>query len=281
MRALSGFTLLEISVVLIIIALIAGGVLMGRDMVASATIRAQISQMEKFQLATSQFHKKYGFLPGDIPDPQATSFGFIPRGGAQAGDGNGLLEGRGANPGYVLSPGENAVFWVDLSAAGLLDKKFNTARQILQGDDELPHLKRNLYFPKAKISPDSYVFTWSDMGKNFFNIGKLFALSEGLGKLGSGAESMTSAQAHAIDKKMDDGIPTMGKVLAIQLVKVPMWAGGVIPANTAVPLNIALAPGNPYLSCFDNGNIMGAPMHYTDISNKNQANTCSLAFRFQ
>ena len=88
------FTLIELSIVLVIIGLITGGILTGRDLIAAASVRAQVTQIEKFNAAASTFRTKYGFLPGDIPDPDATRFGFAARGtGAGKGDGNGVIRG--------------------------------------------------------------------------------------------------------------------------------------------------------------------------------------------
>ena len=88
----SGFTLIELSIVLVIIGLIVGGVLVGQDLIRAATVRAQISQIEKFNTAANTFFGKYGYLPGDIKDPEASNFGFAPRGPMPGeGDGNGLI----------------------------------------------------------------------------------------------------------------------------------------------------------------------------------------------
>src|ERR1700735_2969244 len=93
-----GFTLIELSIVLVIIGLIVGGVLVGQDLIRAADVRAQISQIEKYQTAVNTFRGKYGYLPGDIKDPDASSFGFQPRGPyAGEGDGNGILEGNENN----------------------------------------------------------------------------------------------------------------------------------------------------------------------------------------
>lgn len=47
MKNQSGFTLIELSIVLVIIGLIVGGVLVGRDLIKAAEVRAQVSQIEK------------------------------------------------------------------------------------------------------------------------------------------------------------------------------------------------------------------------------------------
>jgi len=121
-----GFTLIEMSVVLVIIGLIVGGILVGQNLVSAAAVRAQISQIDKYNSAVNTFYSKYQALPGDMPAAVANQFGFGARGQyAGEGDGNGAIEGlwnnqAGANFGGGQGFGETAMFWVDLSAAGLI-----------------------------------------------------------------------------------------------------------------------------------------------------------------
>src|ERR1700685_4029667 len=118
-----GFTLIEMSIVLVVIGLVVGGVLVGQDLIRAAYIRAQISQIEKFNTAVNTFYGKYQALPGDMNATTAVNFGFASRGQyAGEGDGNGLLESNccnasGDNYGMVEGTGETAMFWVDLSSA--------------------------------------------------------------------------------------------------------------------------------------------------------------------
>src|ERR1700751_5263987 len=89
-----GFTLIELSIVLVIIGLIVGGVLVGQDLIRAAEVRATISQIEKYKTAVNTFPGKYNATPGDMNASTATAFGFATRGtNAGQGDGNGVLEG--------------------------------------------------------------------------------------------------------------------------------------------------------------------------------------------
>ena len=94
-RPLKGFTLIELSIVLVVIGLIIGGILVGQDLIQAAETRSQITQIEKYNAAVNTFRLKYNCLPGDCLN--VTAFGFPPRGQyAGEGDGDGILEGVAA-----------------------------------------------------------------------------------------------------------------------------------------------------------------------------------------
>ena len=166
MKAKSGFTLIELSIVLVIIGLIIGGVLVGQDLISAAAIRAQIAQIEKYNTAVNTFRGKYDYLPGDIPDPYATQFGFVSRGQYQGmGDGNGVLEGvnlNGPNQHFwaLQGGGENAVFWEDLTSANLIEGSFSTASINSQPPTVVSGANLSLYFPAAKIGRENYIYAW-------------------------------------------------------------------------------------------------------------------------
>jgi prepilin-type N-terminal cleavage/methylation domain-containing protein len=122
----SGFTLIEMSIVLVIIGLIVGGVLVGQSLISAAAMRAQISQIEKYNQAANTFFGKYGYLPGDIPSGPAAQFGFAARGTIAdhlgEGDGDGLLEGNWsgvstASPANGLAQGTGETVLVEIEAA--------------------------------------------------------------------------------------------------------------------------------------------------------------------
>jgi len=159
-----GFTLIEASIVMVIIGLIIGGVVVGQDLISAAAVRSQISQIEKYQTAVRTFQGKYDYLPGDMPDPYASQFGFIARGtvpGSGDADGRILAIYPSSNSiGNVQAAGETAVFWRDLSQAGLIEGTFNTANATpLPGADvtltSTPAI--NSYLPEAKIGNANYV----------------------------------------------------------------------------------------------------------------------------
>ena len=155
-----GFTLIELSIVLVIIGLIVGGVLLGQSLISAAAVRAQVTQIEKFNTAANTFFQKFGYLPGDIPDPAASSFGFQARGQyAGEGDGNGLLQGvytdaSGQNYGTRMAAGETAMFWADLTVAHLIDGSFTVASTHTPWPSQITNTSSpgiNRYLPESKI----------------------------------------------------------------------------------------------------------------------------------
>src|ERR1035438_3595333 len=112
-RSERGFTLIEIAIVLVIIGLIVGGVLVGQNLINAAAVRAQISQIEKYNSAVNTFRGKYDALPGDISAAAAAQFGFVARSGTTGrGDGNGIVQGHNGNVAVGwYQVGETLLFW--------------------------------------------------------------------------------------------------------------------------------------------------------------------------
>ena len=108
-----GFTLVELSIVLIIIGLIVGGVLAGQSLIRSARLQNDIGKFNKLDGSINTFNLRYNGLPGDLAN--AASF-FT--GGAQPaqvtnGNGDGMVGcatlAVAADPNYVGSGATNAV----------------------------------------------------------------------------------------------------------------------------------------------------------------------------
>ena len=207
------------SIVLVIIGLIVGGVLVGQDLIAAARIRSQLSQIDKYNTAVITFRLKYNVLPGDMLPDQATAFGFFHRsGGYGDGDGDGYV--GDSHSGLV---GENVLFWTDLSAAGLIEGSFN------DNSDALVWAGTDAQFaaemPRAKIGNGNFIFVdgmyygfippvtsgWAILHMNGFQIIKTTYLVE---EVGSDA-GLTAVESYNMDQKVDDGLPLSGKVIAM------------------------------------------------------------------
>lgn len=118
----SGFTLVELSIVLIVIALLAATITVGKSLIQTAKIRSLISQMREIEIATNTFIENYGALPGDFADAQKVwGSSACPIASPQCpGNGDGQV-------GFILggNGGEMHTFFTQLGLADLIDKKYN------------------------------------------------------------------------------------------------------------------------------------------------------------
>ena len=99
-----------------IIGLIIGGILVGRDLVETSRYRAAVKEIEQFNSAVNAFRLKYNCLPGDCAN--ATDLGFVSStvcGAGPNGNGDGIID---LDAGSWIT--ENCYFFELLSQAGLI-----------------------------------------------------------------------------------------------------------------------------------------------------------------
>jgi prepilin-type N-terminal cleavage/methylation domain-containing protein len=269
----NGFTLIELSIVLVIIGLIVGGVLVGQNLISAAAVRAQISQIEKFNTATNTFYGKFRALPGDMDPSTAASFGLpvhlAPVYTVVSNDG--LIEGVDAGDGDIYGQGsyETGQFWLDLSSSA--------GGQLIQGS--FPQINNGCSaaigasnaascFPTAKLGSGNYIYVYT------YNNANWYGLASVIGNYNDNkpvfASAITVAQANSIDQKTDDGFPTTGNVKVADtwsLIGVGISYGTQVPASPT--------------SCYDNGNVNNAVIHYSLSQSGGAGVNCVLSFRFQ
>lgn len=82
-----GFSLLELAIALAVLAILAGGVLKGRELLNSARVQATMTDIANLETAISAFQARYSALPGDFVAAGAAGLSNT------GGNGNGLIEG--------------------------------------------------------------------------------------------------------------------------------------------------------------------------------------------
>ena len=117
-QAQSGFTLVEIAIVLVIIGLLLGGVLKGQELIENGRVKNAANDMNGIVAAYNSYLDRYRKVPGD-DGPLAT---LTARGtawaGMAAGNNNGILD---VNAGQTFTGGgEGATFFQHLRAAGFI-----------------------------------------------------------------------------------------------------------------------------------------------------------------
>jgi len=118
-RKQSGFTLVEIAIVLVVIGLLLGGILKGQQLINSARVRNLADQNSGVQAAYYGFVDRFRNLPGDMACAQAVTN----VGAAVSPDNCTTVVGGDANGRIDTIPEAGAV-WAHLSAAGFLTGTF-------------------------------------------------------------------------------------------------------------------------------------------------------------
>ena len=115
-----GFTLIEVAIVLVVVALLLGGVLKGRELMTGARARSLIQQQDEIKVAYFGFLDRYGALPGDYPQASASIAGITPTPACNNGNGDG--DGR-----IEAANNENRLVWEHLSRVGFLSSIYTCA----------------------------------------------------------------------------------------------------------------------------------------------------------
>lgn len=105
-----GFTLVELSIVIIIIGLIVGGVVGGQSLVRSAEVQSVIKDYTKYTTAAKAFKLEYDSLPGDFSEAED----YWGAGNTNNGDNN-----RKVNYGNEMT-----LFWQHMSLAEIIPGEF-------------------------------------------------------------------------------------------------------------------------------------------------------------
>jgi prepilin-type N-terminal cleavage/methylation domain-containing protein len=125
----AGFSLVELSIVLVILGLLVGGVLTGKSLIRAAELRSVTTDQQRFVAAAQIFREKYQAFPGDMTN--ATAFWgtaaacpgtyLQPSTDATTCNGN----GDGGVRGDTTGSNESFRFWQQLANAGLIEGQYS------------------------------------------------------------------------------------------------------------------------------------------------------------
>lgn len=175
-----GFSLLELAIALAVLAILAGGVLKGRELLNSARVQATLTDIANLETALSAFQARYSALPGDFIAASAAGLGDA------AGDGDGLIEGD-----------ESCAVFTHLQLAGFIQGSFTA------GSDEFGECTAQSNMENQ--FGGQYLLSTTIQGTNT----RENAITLQLG------DRIPVSQLAEIDRKIDDGNPLRG---AVQIV---------------------------------------------------------------
>ena len=187
MRKHSGVTLIELAVVLIVVGVLLGSLLKGREMITNAHVRKLLSQQEAIKSAYFGFYDRYRALPGDYSQAVANIAGVSGCGGN--GNGNGLIENAAGSPASV----EHILVWEHLSKAGFIVGRYNC-----NSTESLATTPSSLYGGRIQLAFDS-------------QYASLVPGSPGRHNLKTGSQISSEILAE-MDRKADDGSAARGSM---------------------------------------------------------------------
>ena len=215
------FSLVELSIVLVILGLLTGGVLTGQSLIRAAELRSVTTEFQKYQTAVMTFRDKYFAIPGDMKN--ATDFWGEANStpatcirtestDTKTCNGNGDGEIWLSTESY-----EPHRFWQHLANAGLIEGSYTGTYGASAADAIL-----GVNVPQGKLSNGGWYirteqaafsgsasFFDGDYGTRY-----IFGADGGTGNI-TQAAILSPEEAWNIDTKVDDGKPGRGKVRVI------------------------------------------------------------------
>ena len=214
-----GFTLVELAVVMIIIGLLIGGILKGQELITNARVTSSASQLEAMGAAFNGFRDQYNAMPGDMNNATAAGGGRLANcGGAAAivscanGDGNGVI---GANVGAApvaagAGAGEGTNFFGQLLAADYITGMDGTA--VLSFGNALPTAPIGGGFTAGDARTGTTGFTGGAAGE--LRPAPHVVLTGTTAAVAANQGVLSPQQAANIDRRLDDGVPNTGIIVA-------------------------------------------------------------------
>lgn len=243
--AKQGFSLVEMTIVIGIIGILAGGIIAGQHLLRSAELNAAVKEHEYLAAATRNFIDKYGAYPGDMNNA-TRFFGRLIEANANADtlawclsdypDDNVVASGGTCNGGGDKrigrstwptggSPDLNTIQriieyanWAQhLSAGGMIEGDYGGILAWIQAGGVLIGGETQ---PPSKIASGMWLCAYTDVeGIMFLSdkeqhyihlIGDRADLTVGVVGI---PPALKPQEAYALDSKIDDGKPALGKVI--------------------------------------------------------------------
>ena len=210
-----GFSLVELSIVLVILGLLTGGILAGQNLIKAAELRAVSTEAQRYIASFNTFRDKYFAAPGDMTNASkfwgvSTACGGAAADGVCDGNANGIIEVSGAANGW----GEMFQAWRQLAKAGLIEGSYSglagpgTGIDSVIGTNVPPSRFTNSgwsLYPLPNYGGDGSTYR-ADYGNELVAGGRIVnSITE--------ASTFKPEEAWNIDTKMDDGKPGTGKVM--------------------------------------------------------------------
>ncbi len=223
MQSTRGFTLLEVSIVLVILGLLVGSVTAGKAVIRASELRSVSADLTKYQTAINAFRDKYNSLPGDFeeattywgaadnnPGTCTTTVGT----GTETCNGNGnnhITDLIGVHP-WVSEIHEAFRAWQHMANAGFITGKYTG---VSAGTYRTSSIGVNIPSSKVKGTGFSLFYVGTYSNPNWFSdsYGHVLAYGGQMADWDTTGPALFPEDQQSLDTKMDDGRPFHGNLM--------------------------------------------------------------------
>ena len=228
--ASSGFSIVELAIVLAVLGLLAGGIVAGQNLIQRSKVSSVLNTLGKYRASFNQFRQQYQALPGDYLDateqwgvdstivcptwsggspsqyPVSTATSRVPKKETCNGGGN-----------DVIDPPENFRAWQHLSNAGLIEGTFTGVSDATGAHGVTPGQNA----PSGPFSNSGFHLTSSPVmigQTNYYDqpAGNQVTFGSNTNGDWSWGPALTSKEQNNIDLKIDDGKPSTGALRSLK-----------------------------------------------------------------
>ncbi len=196
-----GFSIVELSVAIVVIALITAGVVSGKLLIRQSQLKAILSQVDGIRAASNSFQLQYDALPGDIPSAYTYWGSACDATPANCnGNGNGSVENGSG------SDAEMYRFWQHLNFAQMYPGNYSGSATSL-------NCTLNINTPTGPLPLSGY---WISpiMPSSSWVTGYSVSVGKCVGTTVANTALLSPPDAYILDVKLDDGMPHTGMVMS-------------------------------------------------------------------
>lgn len=206
-----GFTLIEMSIVLVIIGLIVGGILKGQELIESSRQKNFISQIDRIKAGTTTFVDRFRAIPGDYSRiTQLPNSGLL-----EPGNDNGVVGAVTTTNATVMTPvvsdtAENVEFFNHMLAAQLISggSVVDTAPTCFAGLCDAQSPLPASAFPRSGLNLVYGTHGTVQPKQTHWLVASRWTTAAPA----TGTAILSPERAYQIDNKYDDGLPHTGNI---------------------------------------------------------------------
>jgi prepilin-type N-terminal cleavage/methylation domain-containing protein len=209
----TGFTLVELSVVLVILGLLIAGTTFGASLANRSEITKFISDINQVYTAVNAFKQEYKYYPGDMPNATVYWSSTL------NGNGNGNISIIANSAGAGSS--EVSLVFQHMASANIYPGNFTSGNVMATSGTGTPSMSP-LSIRNSRILVTNYtsygeggwsLVTRNHIGGNTVNVIRVGLSTSDIAQVNThvGSGMFKVDEVYAIDKKIDDGLPRVGK----------------------------------------------------------------------